>query len=155
MTAKRQKLLTLLSELSASVEKATAILEHTLEDVKDLPIKPLVEDYEWEELKDIEVLTARFARLSDIFVKNLLRIIDELELEFEGTIIDSLNRAEKRGHVESAELLIQIRELRNEIAHEYIAQAILDLFETVRGLAPKLIGDCKETLAYCKKNFDG
>ena len=41
--------------------------------------------------------------------------------------------------MDSAETLIQIRMLRNEIAHEYKSETILEIFENVLALTPELL----------------
>jgi hypothetical protein len=44
----------------------------------------------------VEVLSARFVRTVDFFVHKFLRAADRHELIAEGTLIDTINRAEKR-----------------------------------------------------------
>lgn len=56
----------------------------------------LKEKYSLEELDKFEALTSRFARTSDILIQKVLRLIDIIELEIPGTVIDRINRAEKR-----------------------------------------------------------
>ncbi|MEO5861661.1 MAG: hypothetical protein ABIQ03_04275 [Burkholderiales bacterium] len=70
-----------------------------------------------EQLERLESLTSRFARLADLLIQRIFRVIDEIELTGGGSILDRIYRAEKRGWANAAEL-IKIRELRNLIAHE-------------------------------------
>ena len=49
-----------------------------------------------EDEEKFETLTARFARMSDILVENVLRFVDNLDLESPGTMRNRINRAEKR-----------------------------------------------------------
>ncbi|MEN9723681.1 MAG: hypothetical protein RJB38_1667 [Pseudomonadota bacterium] len=70
----------------------------------------------------LEALTARFSRLSDFLVQRLFRTLDEVEMQSQGTVLDSLNRMEKRGIIESVERFREIRALRKEIAHEYLIE---------------------------------
>lgn len=65
-------------------------------------------------------------------------LIDELELVGSSTILDRIYRAEKRGWIQ-ADRLIQIRELRNLIAHEYAADSLDEIYDAIAALAPKLI----------------
>jgi len=51
----------------------------------------------------IENLASRFSRLADIFVQKFLRSLDLYEFTDGGSLIDILNRAEKRGLIESTE----------------------------------------------------
>ena len=55
------------------------------------------ESYTEEESDDLETLTSRFARVSDILIQKAFRSIDAVEFENKGTLIDVVNRAHKRG----------------------------------------------------------
>lgn len=70
-----------------------------------------------------EALTSRFARLCDLLIQRLFRTLDQIELADEGTILDRLARAEKRGIVVSVEEWRELRELRNEISHDYLIES--------------------------------
>ena len=63
----------------------------------------------------LALLSARFARVSDILVQKIFRLIDILDLEDSGTVLDRINRAEKKDLVGSAREFIEIRELRNRV----------------------------------------
>ena len=92
-----------------------------------------------ETMERFEALTARFARLSDIMIQKVFRTLDALDLEDRGTVRDRINRAEKRKVIESADEFIDIRMVRNEIAHEYKRQTVLEIFERVLLLTPSLM----------------
>ena len=87
-----------------------------------------------EQCDDIEALTSRFARASDLFVQKALRAIDAVELEKGGTLLDAAHRAEKRGVVGGFEGIRRIREVRNEISHEYISENPVRLLDQVVSL---------------------
>lgn len=70
-----------------------------------------------EQRETLEALTARFSRLADFLTQRVFRTIDEIEMSPEGSLLDRLNRFEKRGIIESAQGWREIRDLRNEIAH--------------------------------------
>lgn len=70
----------------------------------------------------LEALVARFARLSYIIIQKLFRAVDAIELVDEGTILDRLLRMEKRGVIQSAIEWRHIRELRNQVAHDYVVE---------------------------------
>ncbi len=72
------------------------------------------------EKESCEALTARFARLCDFLFNRAFRTVDQIELVEEGTGIDRLNRMEKRGVISSTNLWRKLRDLRNDIAHEYL-----------------------------------
>ena len=69
-----------------------------------------------EQLERLESLTSRFARLADLLIQRIFRLVDEIELTGGGALLDRIYRAEKRGWANAAEL-IKIRELRNLIAY--------------------------------------
>lgn len=75
---KRDLLKAQLKETSEQLNSANQIFIRTYDEVKNLDLSKYEEitDINWETLKDIETLTARFARLSDIFVQKFLRLID-------------------------------------------------------------------------------
>jgi hypothetical protein len=118
------------------VEKAAGVLTRSYEKCKGVRVGPGLSE---DRLESFEALTARFARLSDLLVQKALRTMDALDLEASGTIRDRINRAEKRGIVRSAETLVMIRMLRNEITHEYSPEGILEIFENVLSLTPELL----------------
>ena len=107
---------------------------------------PLPEELTQDQQVELEALTARFARLADILLQKVFRAIDAAELEDEGSLIDRLNRAEKRGLVDSAADWRQIRELRNQVAHEYVLADLRELFDAALKHAPTLL----ETLERCQ-----
>lgn len=109
------------------------------------------EEYEPEELESFESFTGRFARLSDILIQKIFRLLDELDLDSQGTVRDRINRAEKKELIESSDIFVEIRIIRNDIAHEYLPEAIQDIFKKVLELTPHLLKSVELTLIYCKK----
>jgi uncharacterized protein YutE (UPF0331/DUF86 family) len=97
------------------------------------------ENWTHEELERLESLTSRFARLADLLIQKIMRLIDELELTPDGTVLDRIQRAEKRGWIESGRDLVEIRELRNLIAHEYATDRMPEIYQAVSALTPKLL----------------
>lgn len=104
-----------------------------------------------DELESLDVLTARFARASDMLTHKVLPLIDMIELEPTGSFLDTINRAEKRGLIESAFLFKEIRELRNEIAHEYSLRDLEELFTDVIRLTPHLLRAMASVRAFVTK----
>jgi hypothetical protein len=60
-----------------------------------------------------ENLTSRYARTLDILINKVLRTIDIAELEEPGTIIDIINRSEKRGIIPNAYRVRELKDLRS------------------------------------------
>ena len=109
------------------------------------------ENYTDDEFDKLENLTSRYARTTDMLVNKVLRSIDTLESEDIGTIIDIMNRAEKRGIVSSAALLHTIKDLRNNIVHEYKIAEITIFFADVQKYTPILLEIIKNINKYCEK----
>ncbi len=103
-----------------------------------------------EELERLESLASRFARLADMLIQRVMRLVDEIELTPSGSVLDRIYRAEKRAWVNRAEVLVRIRELRNLIAHEYAADKMAEIYEAVFMLAPELDQIAKQAAVYCE-----
>lgn len=105
------------------------------------------ENYSFEELESFDSLTSKFSRTSDIFTQKVMRTIWMLLHEPFVPFIDLLNKGEKIGILQSADNMIEIRDLRNQIAHEYIPEAIRDLVPEVIELSfdlAKNIESCEQ-----------
>jgi uncharacterized protein YutE (UPF0331/DUF86 family) len=111
----------------------------------------LKETYSDEEFDKLENLSSRYARTTDMLVNKVLRSIDTVESEDIGTIIDIMNRAEKRGIVQSADLLHTIKDLRNNIVHEYQIDKIVNFFTDVLKYTPILLKIIENVNAYCER----
>jgi uncharacterized protein YutE (UPF0331/DUF86 family) len=80
-----------------------------------------------------------------------MRGIDAVEFNEPGTIIDAVNRAEKRGLIESTGELRELKDLRNEIAHEYETAGLYDIFSYVLDAVPRLSKIISRVTDYCKR----
>lgn len=103
------------------------------------------------DLDAYEALTSRYARVSDMILQKLFRALDVIELEDSGTLLDVLNRAEKRGLLDHARDFRIIRELRNEITHEYARDNLRPLFDAVLDRTPALLAIIDRTNVYCQR----
>lgn len=70
-------------------------------------------------LEALEALAARFARTVDIYTQKIVPGMLGMLEEKHPTFLDRANFLEKIGVVSSADELVQIRGIRNSIAHEY------------------------------------
>ncbi len=143
-------LLALLDQELNLMNRAVEILSRSYDICKKIGVK---ENYSFEELTEFEALSSRFARLVDLLIQKIFRLIDELNLAPEGTVRDSVNRAEKNGLIESSEQLVEMRRLRNQVAHEYVVEKLTHIFERVIQLTPILLDCIKRTQKYCHKTF--
>lgn len=130
------------------LEKQLFWLRHSFDAVQRIGLKS---EYEVSEFDSYENLCSRFSRMIDFLVRKIFRSIDAVEFENEGTLVDTVNRAHKRGLFENIDTVRQIKDLRNDIAHEYIDDALKDLFEEIIKLTPVLIEIAETTLQYTQR----
>lgn len=136
--------------LSIQLQKGLDILEYSIIKSDSIDIQ---EKLNYEELETMEALTSRFSRLSDIFTQKFLKSFFYLLGETNLTLIDKANYLEKLEIVNSAEDLLEIRELRNSISHEYILEELQDLFSDVISIFPKLKIIINTSISYAKENL--
>jgi len=116
---------------------------------KEIGIK---DEFFAQELREFESLTSRFARTIDLFINKSLRSLYKVELEDPGTVIDLLNKAEKREIIESAEIWKEIKELRNSIAHDYdIDNFASEIFKPSLEYTPIVEKSIVALNSYCEK----
>ncbi len=139
------KLFAILENDLSELERAADILRYSYE---KCVLVDLMEGLDQDTLESFEALTSRFARLSDMLIQKVFRTVDMIELEGPGTVRDRINRAEKKKLTDSADTLINIRLLRNEIAHEYKSETIHAIFEKVLYLTPLLLKSVDLTVEY-------
>ncbi|WP_457569340.1 hypothetical protein, partial [Desulfurobacterium sp.] len=84
-----------------------------------------------EQLEIIEALMNRYSRAVDILINKVLRSLDYLELEETSRKLDIVIRAEKREFVKDYNILIEMKDLRNELAHEYLEERLRERLEEV------------------------
>jgi hypothetical protein len=102
--------------------------------------EPCVATMDDATLQEWEALVARFARASDLFIQKVLRSAALAEdPAWRGTLRDTLQLAEKRGWIESAETWLEIRELRNLAMHEYGGEAVDAALRRMRDLCPVVV----------------
>lgn len=125
----------LLKEELVGLSLAAKHLEYSLERCVELIGQ---QDLPPEKLERLESLTSRFARLADLLIQRIFRLVDEIELSGAGTVRDRIERADKRGWADASQL-VNIRELRNMIAHEYAAEKMVEIYSVVYQLATELL----------------
>jgi uncharacterized protein YutE (UPF0331/DUF86 family) len=109
------------------------------------------EDYTEDEFDAFENLASRYARMLDVVLNKVFRSIDAIELEDSGTLLDAVNRAEKRGIVDSAERVRTLKDLRNDIVHEYETDDLKSLFQTTLDATPALFAIAESVERYCER----
>ena len=107
-----------------------------------------------DSLESCEALSSRFARAADILTQKVLINIFLLLREKPISFIDKCHLAEKLGIIKNAEVLIEIRDMRNEVAHEYRITDMTAFFKQAHEYAKKLVVLIDEVNAYIiEKNF--
>ena len=72
-----------------------------------------------DKLAFFDMMTTRFGKLQDIIGLKIFPIILNLLEEDAVAFIDKLNKLEKLGYIEDANWWVELREIRNKIAHDY------------------------------------
>ncbi len=130
--------MSLLEETKTQLLKSIEHLEWSFKKVKSLNLPS--EKTDNETLETWESFSSRFSRSSDLFVSKYLRSwILQKDPGFEGTVIDSLNYAEKHALIASADEWRQIRAMRNFIAHEYSSSEIGHIYSAMIKYCPTLL----------------
>lgn len=141
--------LQLLNEIIQQLKQAEKHLKISYQRCKKIGLNgPHNEDH----LIEFEALTGRFSRLVDLLINKFFRALDAVELIDGGTLIDTINRAEKRELIDSALELRALKDLRNEIAHEYLAEKLTMLHEEVYQSVPKLLAMVMHSIEYAQQH---
>ncbi|WP_136514291.1 hypothetical protein [Geomonas edaphica] len=130
------------------LQDAADVLQYSFDKCGRIGLK---QSYHPEELESFESFTGRFARLSDILVQKVFRLIDEIDLDAQGTVRDRINRAEKKGLIGSSDTFVEIRMVRNDIAHQYLSEAIHETFAKVLELTPALLDSVERVKVHSRK----
>lgn len=143
-----QKLLKILREELVLMHKASDALKRSWHECQSMRSERI----STEEVMDrLELLSSRFSRLTDFMIQRIFRLIDEIDLDPSGTVRDVINRSEKKGLIDNADVFIQARILRNRIAHEYVERVMNEIFEETIRLVPALLDAVVRIEAYVKK----
>jgi len=139
-----------LNELLRQLDQSMEWLEHSYQRCSTIEHNK-TGSYTINDFDKFETLTSRFARTADILIQKIYRSIDLYEMESSGTLIDVVNRAHKRGIIDSPEDIRNIKDIRNDIAHEYMHDQLIELFEEVVKLTPLLMKYVDTAKRYCVK----
>lgn len=135
----------LLKEGLALLERAKDTLILSVTKCEGIVFK---KEYSFEEMESFDSLTSKFGRTSDLYTQKVLRTIWVLLHEPFVPFIDLLNKAEKMRIIQSADQLLAIRDLRNQITHEYIPEAIADLVPEVIDFSTSLLENIEHTIRF-------
>ena len=131
-------------------ERAVLILDRSVQKSKHLLASntnlPLTED----QRETLEALTSRFGRALDLLTQKLLRTIDKIELTDDGSVLDRVNRFKKRGVLREEINYGIIKDIRNQIVHEYFIDESDQIVQDVLKYSPIVIEIYERSKAYCK-----
>ena len=150
---KRDHARSLLQQSLAELANARRHLDYSFQQVAGL--SEALEAVTEKQLESAEAFTGRFARSIDLLVNKVLRSLDRVELKPEGTLLDVINRAEKRGLVERAEELREMKDVRNMIAHDYAGAKAAEIFAYCREQKPVMDAICDRVAAYAGQILSG
>ncbi len=90
----------------------------------------------------VEAFVGRFGRLQDTVGDKLLPLLLAALGETPAAAIDNLDRAERLGLIASADEWMTMRELRNQMVHEYVEDltVLASALQTGHDFVPVLIG---------------
>jgi len=107
-----------------------------------------------EDYEVLETLCNRFGRTVDILINKILRGLDLIELEDISRKLDIVIRAEKRGFVDDYKVLVALKDLRNELVHEYIEENLVKKYKEVIMRVPQLLEIVDKVIKYVdEKNY--
>jgi hypothetical protein len=137
--------LTHLHQQLALLDKAVHWLNYSIERCRDISAENVSnEDYE-----KIEALCSRYGRVVDLLINKIFRTIDQVELLEPGSLIDTVNRAEKRSLITVKQARI-LKELRNHIVHEYDLNDLALLLDKVLAYSSEVLSCVTATQTYCQ-----
>lgn len=152
ISQKRKLIVVQLDEYLTILDKSLVALEYSYDKCNAIGEKG---EYDLEQQESFEALTSRFARTTDILTQKVFKSLFILLQEDMKTIIDMANFLEKLGIVDNADNLLNIREIRNQIAHEYVEPDVKSLFIDVLHYVPQLKNIINNVKAYYQKLTSG
>lgn len=97
----------------------------------------------------VEAFVGRFGRLQDTVGDKLLPLLLDALGEKSSSVIDNLDRAERIGLLKSADEWMTIRNLRNQMVHEYVEDPVVlsSALQTGHAFVPALIAAANKMIA--------
>lgn len=99
--------------------------------------------------EQVEAFVGRFGRLQDTVGDKLLPLLLDALGEKTSAVIDNLDRAERLGLLKSADEWMTIRNLRNQMVHEYVEDPVVlsSALQTGHAFVPALIVAANKMIA--------
>lgn len=132
------------------LEKQLFWIEISFNECSKIGIK---KEYSVDEFGKFETLCSRYSRGIDFLIRKIFRTLDEYEFENQGTLVDVVNNAHKRGLFDDIDELRIMKDVRNTIAHEYIEDELVEVFDEVLGYTDTLMRIIHNTLHYIQVSY--
>lgn len=126
-------------------------MDYSFQQVAGLPED--LEGVDAGQLESVEAFSSRFARTVDLLVNKVLRSLDRMGLLPQGTLLDVVNRADKRGFIQRVADLREMKDVRNIIAHDYAGAKASEIFVYCRGQKPALDAACNRAAEYAVRRL--
>ena len=120
-------------------------IEVSLNECEEIGVR---EHYSVEEFGKFETLCSRYSRGIDFLIRKIFRTLDAYEFENQGTLIDVVNNAHKRGLFQDIDKLRIMKDVRNTIVHEYVEDALVEVFDEALEYSKELVEIIHNTLEY-------
>lgn len=130
------------------LQSALKWLERSLSQCNTIELNAKFTDDDFDKFEN---LTSRFARVTDLLINKVYRAIDRVELKQPGSLIDTINNAEKKKLIDSVDQARTLKDIRNEIAHEYILEDQKLLFNEVLAQTAELIKLSEKAINYSEQ----
>jgi uncharacterized protein with HEPN domain len=97
----------------------------------------------------VEAFVGRFARLQDSLGDKLLPLLLSALGETPSAVIDNLDRAERLGLIKSSDDWLAMRQLRNQMIHEYVEDPVVlaSALQTGHEFVPVLLAAASQMIA--------
>ena len=139
----------LLGENLQKLDKALLSFNLSLDKCHTIGLK---NEYTFEESETYDSMTSKFARLNDMFLQKILRTVFLLLHEDNQTLIDLANRAESLNMISNADNLLIVRDIRNQISHEYQDENLNSLYAEIIESTEQFLSDIEKTKLFIQAN---
>ena len=112
-------------------------------------------DQETELAERVEAFVARFGRLQDTLGDKLLPLLLGLLGERTGAFVDNLEKAERLGLVAAVDEWLVMRQLRNQMIHEYIEdpEILVNALNSGHGFVASLLDTAQKMLSEIERRL--
>jgi len=106
-------------------------------------------EHESDLAERVEAFVSRFGRLQDTLGDKLLPVLLNVLGEKAFAAIDNLDRAERLGFISSVDVWMTMRNLRNQMVHEYIEdiELLFSALQAGHGFVSELVATTQNMLA--------